>query len=543
MIGLLLLALASDVPSFRSIEAEASLEADGSITLIEKELIENPSTAPAPIKRRYWTDSDEKIELVSVAPSAPHKLERWGDFELTVPPGVTNYTITTRITGAVKPLWAVPRGVRSMNTNDIVVDPRERIREILPVWRDRGPNPRSRYLFDYQYFYPNQHETYVVNPSISFGREWKPAHAIRAGAIGTQIKAMEGYEDSFRMRHLFDYQPPQTPAAIDLRKYAIRSGSIVAFPILAAVIWLLYFAWVSLRRSSAQTEINDQWLRENVLNQPPEIVRAKWTGSLETPEIEQFLRRLEKAGKISLDVETVNKDTDDEEDLVTVRLRVDRSRLSDYERSVIDALMPNADEITSKEIEKAHAGQDFDPMDAATSWLERAWPRKKRVAKAPALARFLTGLMFVVGALLLGAEAVRTGQNPIPFVATLVLCNFLIAMWPSISNARAAMFFVIIPLVLLFAVVLMVQTITYQPPGEYASLGALLMTLAAFHGIVAGAAKRDGRTPELVAAREWFHAQPHVREEWVPYLEALGLREPEASNEEWGYALTTFADD
>jgi hypothetical protein len=543
MIGLLLLALASDPPFFRSIEAEASLEADGSITLTEKELIENPSTAPAPIKRRYWTDSDEKIALVSIIPSVPHKLEPWGDFKLTVPPGVTNYTITTRITGAVTPVWAVPRGVRSMDTGDIVVDPRERIREILPVWLDRGPNPRSRYLLDYQYFYPEQHETYVVNPSVSFGNEWKPAHAIKAGAIGTQIKARQGYEDSFRIRHLFDDQRSGAPAAIDLRKYAIRSGSIVAFPALAALIWLAYFAWVSLRGGATHTEIDDRWLRENVLNQPPEIIRAKWTGSPQTPEIEEFLRRLEKAGKITLDIETVNKDTDDEEDLVTVRLRVDRSRLSDYERSVIDALMPNSDEITSKEIEKAHAGQDFDPMDAAGDWLRREWPEKKRVAKAPFISRFLTGLMFAGGAVLLLTEAVRSGQNPIPFVATLVLCNFLIAMWPSIGNARAAMVLAIVPFVLLFAVVLLVQTITDQPPGEYASLGALLMTLAAFHGIVSGAAKRDARPPELVAAHDWFRAQPHVRDEWLPYLEALNLRQPQASNEEWGYALSTFADD
>jgi len=535
-------AFAADTPSFRSIDAEASLEADGSITLTEKKLIENPSSADAAINQRYWTDADEKLELKSIVPSAPHKLETWGQLEMTVPPGVTNYTITWRITGAVTPVWAVPRGVRDMNSNNFVVDPRDRIREILPIWRDRGPNPRSRYVFDYQYFFPEQSDSYVVNPSISFGKEWKPVHAIKAGAIGTQIKGSTGWPDSFRIRHLFDYQNAGTPAAIDLRKYAIRTGAIVLFPVAAILIWLAYFAWITLRGRSVRSEIDDGWFRQNILNQAPEVIRAKWTGSTEPPSLEDSLRRMERAGKISLDLQTINKDTDDEEDVVTIRLRVDRSRLSEYERCVINTLMPDSDEITSKDVEKAHAGQDFDPMDAATDFLEKAVPGQQRARKAPKAARFFTGLMFLGGIVLLFADVARTQQFPIALVLTLVVSNFFVAIWPIMGSARTAMFLMVIPFAVFLAVVVAAQTVSYLPLGEFASLGVTLVTLGAFHGIVSTAAKGEGQPVELVQAREWLRAQPSVHEEWVPYLEALGLRETKTANEHWGYVFSTNAD-
>ena len=533
---------AADPPFYRSIEAEASLEADGSISLIERELIENPNAAPAVLKRRYWTDADEKVSVVSIVPQSQYKFQPWGQLELTVPPGVTNYTVTTRVTGAVTPVWAVPRGVRSNDPNDFITDPRDRIREILPIWRDAGPHPRSRYVFDYQYFYPTQHETYVVNPSISFGKEWQPVHAIKAGTIGTQIKSAEG--DSFRIRHLFDYQLAGSPSSIDLRKYGMRIGGILLFPIAALLIWLAYYAWISLRGRSTSAEIDDRWLRDNIFNQPPEVVHARWTGSIQAPAIENVLRRMERAGKISLDIQRVNENTDDEEDVVTIRLRVDRSRLSDFERTVINSLMPNSDEITSKEVEEAHAKEDFDPNDIAQEWLENKLPAKKRAAKAPLPSRVVTALLFVSGAVLLFIDLPRSGaQFPVALVITLVVTNVLGALWPSIGNPRTALIADIIPFLLLAGVIVVVHTITLQPAGEFASLGATLMTLGGFHGIVCSVLKGDARPPELAAAYQWFRAQPNVREEWIPYLEALGLRQPQTSNEEWGYAFCTYADD
>ena len=535
---------ASDAPFWRSIDVEVSLEADGSVTVTEKALVENPSGAAATIKRRYWTDSDEKVQLMSIVPAAQNKFEPWGELQLNVPPGSSNYVITTRVTGIVTPVFAVPRGVRSMDPHEFMADPRVRVREILPLWRDFGAQPRSRYLLDYQYFFPEQPQGFVVQPTLSFGDEWKPAHAIRPGVIGSEVKAIAGYPDSFRIRHLFDYKRAGTPAAVDLRKYEIRSGSIVAFPIAAALLWLAYFAWMLLRNRSTKTEIDERWLRENIFNQPPEIVRAQWSGRLETPEIEEFLRRLEKADKITLDIEKVNPDTDDEEQVVAVRLRVDRKHLSDYECTVIDALMPESDEITSRDIKKLHAGTDFDPMDAAGAWLRRAFPEKKRTSKPPVLSRLLSFVLFASGAVLLAMEAVRGGAEPIPFVATLVLTNFLVAIWPTFDNPRLAIKLVFIPLLLLFGVVLLVQTITSQPAGIYASVGAVLMTLGGFHIIVSGVAKADRRPAALVDAHEWFRKQTRIRDEWLPYVDALDLQHGKSvgEDESWGYALCTFSE-
>ncbi|HEY8133954.1 MAG TPA: hypothetical protein VII12_18910 [Thermoanaerobaculia bacterium] len=542
--ALALPATASDDPFWRSIDAEISLEADGSVTVTEKAVVENPSGAAATIKHRYWTDSDEKVQLMSILPSDHYKFEPWGELQLNVPPGVSNYVITSRVTGVVTPIFAVPRGVRSMNPHDIVVDPRDRIREILPFWRDHGDQPRSRYLLDYQFFFPDQQQRFELIPSISFGSEWKPVHPIKPGGVGSQVKAISGYADSYRIRHLFDYTRPGAPAAIDLRAYEIRSGSIVAFPIAAALIWLVYVAWVWIRSRSTKPEIDERWLRENVFNQPPEIVRAQWSGWVETPEIEEFLRRLEKADKITLDIEKVNQGTDDEEEVVSVRLRVDRSHLSDYERAVIDALMPQSDEITSRDIKKIHAGTDFDPMDAAGAWLRRAFPEKKRTSKPPVLSRLLSFLLFAGGAVLLGMEAVRGGADPIPFVATLVLTNFLVAIWPTFQKPSLAIRLAFIPLILLFCVVLLVQTITNQPAGIYASVGAMLMTLGGFHIIVSNAAKSDRRPAALVDAREWFRNQTHIRDEWLSYVDALGLQHGKrvGEDESWGYALCTFTE-
>jgi len=213
--------------------------------------------------------------------------------------------------------------------------------------------------------------------------------------------------------------------------------------------------------------------------------------------------------------------------------------LSEYERTVIDALMPNADEITSKDVEKAHAGTDFDPMDAADAWLRKLAPDYS-VRRA---SKFFSFALMAAGGVLLVMEMLKLGREPFALLAALIPTNIIASIWP--SRGRLAMAFLFIPLVLLFGVVLLVHTITYQPAGIYASAGAVLMALGGFHILVNDAARRDPRPAALIDAREWLRSQPYPRPDLAPYLEPLGLsRAKLAENEEgWGYALCTVADD
>jgi len=292
------------------------------------------------------------------------------------------------------------------------------------------------------------------------------------------------------------------------------------------------------------------------LNQPPEIIAAEFSGRVATINIEQFLRRLERQEKVAIDVQVIDKDTDDEHVIVTLTLQVSRSHFSDYGRTVIDSLMPQGDAVTSEDIDRRHAGTDYDPTDRAERFLENIASKNVKRLKSPVLSRAFSFALFVTGIYFLGLEMARSGREPVAFLATMLLIMPLIALWPSRtvwsvmqSTPRRAMRLLLIPIVLLCLFLVIFHSLTERPMGVYASIGVVLAFLGGFHALVADAAKSDSRS-DLFLAREWFRQRllsrpAAIRDEWIPYLDALEVphhMKRVEEDERWGTTLSTFAD-
>src|SRR5207244_10884218 len=78
-------------------------------------------------------------------------------------------------------------------------------------------------------------------PVLAVESEWNPVPPIPAGKIGSVVKAEPfGMPGSFHIHHIFDYIGVGKPEAIDLRTPVIGDLSVFAFPLIAALLWLVY---------------------------------------------------------------------------------------------------------------------------------------------------------------------------------------------------------------------------------------------------------------------------------------------------------------
>ena len=536
------LAASADPANWRTIHVDLTLLPDGSLSVVENASVLIPSDATV-IRRRYWSDSNERITAVRIEPDGTEipqafTMTPWGQLELKVPAGgegqrSLRFRVETRVTGVVSPVWSVGRGVRQLD-RPAVVEPFDRLREIAAMWRDAAPH---RYLLDYQFFFPEDQNDLDIQPSLTFAREWKPAHPIDPEKVATVLKfGIQGHGDSLRVHSLVDYGGASVPAAVDFRAHRIRMASIAAFPIAAILIWLAYFGRRVVRRPA---NIDEQWVRDHVLSEAPEVITARWGRWPPLVLIETFLRRMERAGKIALDVCTIDQGTDDEQEIVDIRLRVPREKLSEYERLVIDDLMPKGNSVDSRQIRERHEGTDFDPMDRARKWLNDTASKVRSGTRSPRLSRFVSFAVFFAGMWLIVLDSVRAHNEPIPAIGTLIFLSALTAFWSFRHPLLTA-----IPLVAMCAFLVAMHTAIPEPLGVYAPVGVVLALLGSFHALVAHAAA-DVKPLDLVAAEAWLRKQDHRRAEWRPYLEALGIeerRDDDDAGEEWGYLLSTFTE-
>ncbi len=365
--------LLGDVPIWRSSDVKVSLLSDGALSVIENGSVFVPEGVSV-IKRQYWTDADERVTPIRVmriesnGTEVPERfVSPWPGFvqwnATSGGPPQHEYRIESRVTGVVTPIWGLCCPVRQRAT---LTSPIDRLRETIEVWHDIGPHPTSRYLLDYQFFLSEEQEEVALQPTFAFGPEWKPVHPIASDNIASMVKAEPfGVPASFRIRHVFDYAGAGRPTQVDVRTAMIRDLSIAAFHVVALLIWFSYLRRFALTRPKI-SEIDERWLREHLINEHPEVIAARWTGRPGVASIERFLRRMERDGKVALEIRTVNEGTDDEDFAVNVRLRVPREKLTEYERIVIDDLIPKGDEIDSRDI---RAEKHFDPMARAQKWL------------------------------------------------------------------------------------------------------------------------------------------------------------------------------
>lgn len=499
------------------------------------------------IERAYWYDSAQHTTVTSVTRADGTKVP----FETPEPAKARwhgdsgTYVIESNVEGAIIPAWSIPRAAElSHDESHMLRDPRDRFREVLPLWRDAAKNPRGRYLLDFEYEMPPPSEQGSdISFELNWPPGWSPVHAIKPDTI-VQKFPLDTYNSvRWRAMHLFDVAAG-TPA--DLRMHGTRMLAVAGVPIVSLLLWLLFVAREALRRGLRGGELLDEnALRETIYNEPPEIIATRWSGTPQAPRIETFLRRLEKQHKLGITIE---------ENKVSLRLLVSRDQLSPYERSAIDALIPEGFETTSDEIRKRG---DFDPSDALVSYLAKFAKEINGPAKSPWWSRLTSFVIFAYGLYLLVWDVARHHDEPILFFAALVASSMLTSIWPDnftrmmVRNTLWAVLIPLVPIALVSALVLAVNLAGQTPPSLEASVGFALVMLAVTKASLAASGTRDSRTAlqrrrELVRARRWFQQElrsehPRIRDDQIPWLEALGLRMRGArrveEEEDWGDAL------
>lgn len=390
---------------------------------------------------------------------------------------------------------------------------------------------------------PASEQTTELRFTLEYDHAWTPTHPISSDAIAKGTNADFYNPMRWRATHLFDYQGKGVPAAIDVRRHAIRLAAILGFPIAVLLLWLVYVVR-DLPRGDG--DIDEQTLRDTLFNEPPEVIAARWRGYTEpSPRLEPFLRRLERQQKVALTIESEND--------VTVRLLVPRGQLTDYERAGIDVLMPSGSEVTSAEIRQR---EECDPSEALYTLLTYIAAENMTRIKAPWYARLTSLAMFAAGIWLCGLEIVRFHREPVMLAAGLVLSSGTNG-WPDgwvrslIVRSRWWMLVMLAPAVVYTAAIFFSAFAAEMPPGVYGSAGFSLMLLAACKAVFDSTTARPPRAvrirrAELAHARAWLQRElksptPRLDPDAGPWLLALGLRVPPqlqaAREENWGESL------
>lgn len=289
-------------------------------------------------------------------------------------------------------------------------------------------------------------------------------------------------------------------------------------------------------------EIDETWLRENVLQFLPEVVGAAWDDTTGAPEVAAVLARLVAEKKLASTV-TRTRPGLFSHDVLCLELLVERSEFNEYERTLIDALFAPGDRTTDTDaVRERYKRTGFDPAGKIRVPLEMiiktlngpdgqaAKPRKRAT-----LLLFLAAIAFSVVTL-----ATRPGDKSLLIpgwgisVGLFLFAVIAAGAWQKrVERFAVGAVWFAAPLAGLLGGLAWVLFMSNVPLGVW-TVGAMTALVTAFTlSVFHAAASREGPRQiafrkRLASARRFFVAQlqerqPRLRDEWYPYLIAFGL--------------------
>jgi Predicted membrane protein (DUF2207) len=296
-----------------------------------------------------------------------------------------------------------------------------------------------------------------------------------------------------------------------------------------------------------------QALDAHLLAHPAEVVGAVWDRAVGPDEVGALIARLAAEGTLRTTVD---------HHALSMKLLVDRRKLSGYERALVDGFFfGGRDRTSTDEVRKRYQKTGFDPVRLVRSGIEARADALVGPAAPAVVPLWLPSALCAAG----GLYAVWSAGGPIDHRVVgllLVLVPLLIAGGIGLAAAlgwrrrvdrglpEAARFVVPIALMVGFAAEAMLGfghlkildglvawTGGFAPARQ---LGAVLLAFACVNEVVNGARSRERREgmavrKRLASARRYFETefqktQPALRDEWFPYVLALGL---DADSRRW----------
>ncbi|HEX7122472.1 MAG TPA: hypothetical protein VF178_08910 [Gemmatimonadaceae bacterium] len=514
-----------------SVTVEARLDADGRLHVREEQRIALTGD---------WNGAQRQFRVRLGQQLTLHRLVRIG------PDGVEHALRLGDLSEVDEFAWVEERTLRwrSRLPSDPPFDNAELV-YVLEYTYDNILQPRGgEYALDHDFAFANRDD---VVEQFTLRLELDPTWAAPGGFTGAYQPVALSPGEGYVVRVPLQYLGAGRPAGVDFGAGALPRYALAAL-LLIAVSWLvlrLYGRERALGRFAPLhpvDAIDETWLAEHVFNVRPEVVGAAWDDTTGAPEVAAVLARLVGEGKMKSWV-------DDKgfwvfrEHILHLELLVDRNRLDDYERRLIDALFdPGATVTSTQRVRERYKQTGFDPASKISASLQRAVRALGRGGHvpdtphwAPSLVLGLTGIaLMIVGAVRRPADVPVMVVSWVVGILLFVVGSIMAAFWRKRVYdlfAHAAGF--LIPVALLTIGPLILLLSGRPRTGVWMLAGLTAFVLALINSLLNQARMRQSltllaRRRELAAAREYFKAElakrePRLRDEWFPYLIAFGL--------------------
>ncbi len=331
------------------------------------------------------------------------------------------------------------------------------------------------------------------------------------------------------------------PAAIHVSPSRLQLLFLPILMLLAGALLTLYFYWNEVQKGRfaplfPQALINDQWLQRYVFSLPPEAVGAAWDEKTGAPEVCAIIARMAQEKKLTTWV------TEESHLLGTIqilhlRLNVDWNTLPGGEKELIEALFLGKLETDTKAIAAYYRNTGFRPESLIRGSIDLTLgmvPEWSKPERAVTTGEIFVGLFaFVCGFVALRNKA--DGLDVLLLLAGMVIMlGLVIAV--GVRHSAERLMTTMSP-IFAWLILIVVGMACYL--GAELEVSSLFLVPAAFGGVALAALillvsrSRDSVTKlafrrRLAAARAFFKSQlrlphPRLRDEWYPYLVALGL--------------------
>ena len=156
------------------------------------------------------------------------------------------------------------------------------------------------YKLDHDFLFPDR-EGVITRASVAltFDPEWQPRTNVQSRYTAEQLPPGRGLVLTIPLR----YTGAGVPVALDtsLPRGIVRAlWSLSVVPVVV-IGWVFARERWSGRFAPLETQIDEAWIREHIVNHPAEVVAAAWDNHIESAEVVALIARLVAEGKLKSD--------------------------------------------------------------------------------------------------------------------------------------------------------------------------------------------------------------------------------------------------